>query len=384
MSEPESSKPADREPSPDATVRLSLGKRSDLAPAPDATVRLVAGNPTAPVPEPTVRLVAGNPAEPASLPEPTVLLVAGDPAKPAPVPEATVLLVAGRPAEPAVVPEPTVRLTAGSPTEPVPVSEPTPAPEPTVQLVAGKPMDPTLSPDATMRLATGLPTEPVFAPNATVRLSGGRLLDTTPPTEPTVRLGAGKPGDPRSTQQLDISNIISQQQVAGSPPSAPQPEPASSSEDTHKMPRPKLDDPPIRVLKVDQPVEAAGQTQRLPLQAQALRRFGWKVPLAAGVGLVLVVAAIFVFSRGTAAKSTAAPAPVAPPIAAESVPPGARAEFDKAQAGDVHAMRMLGVMYLNGLNVPQDREKGLYWYRKARDNGSEAAREELAKIEGGH
>jgi hypothetical protein len=269
-------------------------------------------------------------------------------------------------------------LTAGNPTESAPV------PEPTVRLVSGNPTEPVFSPDATARLAIGLPTDPVFAPNATVRLSGGRLLDTTPPAEPTVRLGAGKSGDPRSTQQLDISNIISQHQDTGSTPPAPQPEPASSSEDTHKMPRPKLDDPPIRVQKVDQPAETAGQTQRLPAQADASRKFGWKWPLALGGGVVLVAAVILVISRGTAARSTAAPASVAPAIAAESVPAGAQAYLEKAKAGDVYAMRMLGVMYYNGLNVPQDREKGLYWYRQAAEKGSEAARSELSKIEGGH
>ena len=358
MSEPESSKPNDREPSPDATVRLSIGKPSDPAPAPDATVRLVAGNPAAPVPEPTVRLIAGKPVEPAPAPEPTVQLMAGKPVEPAPVPEPTVRLMAGKPAAPA------------------------PAPEPTVQLVAGKSTDPALSPAATMRLATGVPTEPVFAPNATVRVSGGRLLDTAPPTEPTVRLGAGRPGDPRSTQQLNISNIISQHQDAGSTLHAP--EPASSSEDTLTMPRPKLNDPPIRVQKVDQPAEAAGQTQRLPLQAEAPRGFGWKIPLAVGGGVVLVAAAILVFSRGTASQSAVAPASVAPSIAGEAVPAGAQAYLGKAKAGDVYAMRMLGVMYYNGLNVAQDREKGLYWYRQAAAKGSEAARSELSKIEGGH
>jgi TPR repeat protein len=36
-------------------------------------------------------------------------------------------------------------------------------------------------------------------------------------------------------------------------------------------------------------------------------------------------------------------------------------------------MRMLGVMYYYGLNVPQDREKGLYWYRQAAAKGSDVA-----------
>jgi TPR repeat protein len=46
-------------------------------------------------------------------------------------------------------------------------------------------------------------------------------------------------------------------------------------------------------------------------------------------------------------------------------------------------MHMLAVMYYNGLNLPKDREKGLYWYRKAAAQGSDAARAELSAIEGG-
>ena len=47
----------------------------------------------------------------------------------------------------------------------------------------------------------------------------------------------------------------------------------------------------------------------------------------------------------------------------------------------VNAMRTLGVMYYNGLNVPQDREKGLYWYRRAAEKGSATAKAELAQLE---
>ena len=35
------------------------------------------------------------------------------------------------------------------------------------------------------------------------------------------------------------------------------------------------------------------------------------------------------------------------------------------------------------LNVPKDREKGLYYYRMAAEKGSDAARAELSQIEGG-
>jgi hypothetical protein len=149
------------------------------------------------------------------------------------------------------------------------------------------------------------------------------------------------------------------------------------------MPRPKLDDPPIRVQKVDQPAEAAGQTLRLPPGGEALRKIGWKWPLAVGVGVVIVAAVILVFTRGTAGQPPAAAAPVARQIAAEPVPDAAQPYLDKAKAGDAHAMYMLGVMYDQGLNVHQDREKGLFWKRKAAENGSEAARAELSKTEGG-
>jgi TPR repeat protein len=96
-----------------------------------------------------------------------------------------------------------------------------------------------------------------------------------------------------------------------------------------------------------------------------------------------IAAAILVITRGTGSQSAVTPTPAAPPSTAKSAPDAAQPYLDKAKAGDVYAMRMLGVMYLQGLNVPRDREKGLYWYRKAAENGSAAARAELSKIEGG-
>ena len=67
----------------------------------------------------------------------------------------------------------------------------------------------------------------------------------------------------------------------------------------------------------------------------------------------------------------------------ESIPPAAQATLEQAKAGDVRAMHMLGLMYYNGLNVPQDREKGIQWLRKAAEKGSVGARAELSQIEGG-
>ena len=164
---------------------------------------------------------------------------------------------------------------------------------------------------------------------------------------------------------------------AGSTSRLPLPE--TSSEATQKIPRHTMDDPPLRVKKVDQPAEAAGQTQKLPLQPQAPKAAGWKLPLALGAVVVLVAVAFVAFSR-TPVPQTAVVVPPPPQTGPE--PAGAQAYLDKAKAGDVYAMRMLGTMYYNGLNVPQDREKGLYWYRKAAEK-SDAARAELSQIEGG-
>lgn len=136
-------------------------------------------------------------------------------------------------------------------------------------------------------------------------------------------------------------------------------------------------EPPIRTLKISQPAEAAGQTHPPRAQRRPPQGGGWKLPLVLGVLVALGALGYFLLARGPSA-----PAPVAPAAAQDPVPPGAVAYLDQARSGDAHAMRMLGVMYYYGLNVPQDREKGLYWYRRAAEQGSDAARAELAKIEG--
>lgn len=200
--------------------------------------------------------------------------------------------------------------------------------------------------------------------------------DQEPSPEATLRLVAGVPVDPRSTQRLDISNIISKQKGAtGVSPGRPRS--VSTSDETLKMTRPKVGEPPLRIQKVDQPAEAVGQTLRLPPRAQApTRSGGWRLPLVLGVGVVLAAAAYLVLSRGYVPQMAGAP-----PVA-KTGPATLQDYLDQAKAGDAYAMRMLGVMYYNGLNVPQDREKGLFWYRKAAEK-SDVARLELASLEGG-
>jgi hypothetical protein len=61
-------------------------------------------------------------------------------------------------------------------------------------------------------------------------------------------------------------------------------------------------------------------------------------------------------------------------------PPVVRPYLDRAAQGDPNAMRMLGTMYYNGLNIRQDRKEGVRWFRKAAAAGSVAARRDLEQL----
>jgi TPR repeat protein len=62
------------------------------------------------------------------------------------------------------------------------------------------------------------------------------------------------------------------------------------------------------------------------------------------------------------------------------VPPVLRPYLERANQGDPTAMYMLGTMYYNGLNVPQNHKEGIRWYRKAAAAGNVAARMDLTQI----
>jgi TPR repeat protein len=64
----------------------------------------------------------------------------------------------------------------------------------------------------------------------------------------------------------------------------------------------------------------------------------------------------------------------------KNIPPTLRPYYDRAVTGDASAMRMLGTMYYNGLNVPQDTREGIRWYRKAAAAGSVAAQKDLEQL----
>jgi hypothetical protein len=155
-----------------------------------------------------------------------------------------------------------------------------------------------------------------------------------------------------------------------------------SPDQTQKMPLPKLDPPLVLTHQAHLVQEPAGQTQKLPLKPLPPKPWGWKLPLALALGALLVAGAAAYQFLGKA------PVPLPPPFLtepnpSESVPQAAKVYLEQAKAGDARAMRMLGAMYYNGLDVPRDREKGIYWYRLAAEKGSDAARKELSQLEGG-
>lgn len=163
------------------------------------------------------------------------------------------------------------------------------------------------------------------------------------------------------------------------------PEPAPSPDATQRILPGTPQDPRSTVKMETLPPLVAGsdQTQRLPPPPLAAGspagRGGWLWTALGGAAALAVLGGggYLLFLRK--AEEPAAVPHIRP---VEAVPPGVQTYLDQAKAGDAHAMRMLGVMYYYGLNVPQDREKGLYWYRQAAEKGSDAAREELAKLAG--
>jgi len=91
--------------------------------------------------------------------------------------------------------------------------------------------------------------------------------------------------------------------------------------------------------------------------------------------LILAGATLSYLRVGPTAADTAGA-----PKAAKDIPPTLRPYYDRAITGDASAMRMLGTMYYNGLNVPQDTKEGIRWYRKAAAAGSVAAGKDLQQL----
>lgn len=187
----------------------------------------------------------------------------------------------------------------------------------------------------------------------------------------TVRIHGGEPEDPHGTQRLertDPAMSASTQKIALD---------LGKAEQTLKMvipPSPKWGNP------ADEPVVLKPPSLTESSSSQPPRNRSWMIPLLMGSLVVVGTAAYLVFSRGQGPQALTVGAKEARP---EAIPEAAKLYLEQAQKGDAHAMRMLGVMYYYGLNVPQDRVKGLFWYRKAAEQGSDAARDELRKLESG-
>ena len=93
-------------------------------------------------------------------------------------------------------------------------------------------------------------------------------------------------------------------------------------------------------------------------------------------------AAVLILAGAVASYLRMRPAPAAPgeDAAGPEAPPALRPYLERARTGDASAMRMLGTMYYNGLNVPQDTKEGVRWYRKAAAAGSVAAQKDLEQL----
>jgi len=203
--------------------------------------------------------------------------------------------------------------------------------------------------------------------------------ETSP--DATQRLSAGAPADPYITQRLDIREHLrthSTLNVLLKPTE-------SNPYKTQELQMPVLEAPAAPEPREAPPV--AEPEQPSPVVSVARRPFNWKLPVGLGALVLLGVVAAVLITRRTepSTRSAANGEPSSSgSVGVESVPPAAQAYLAQAKAGDTHAMHMLGVMFLYGLNVPRDSAKGLYWYRKAAEGGNEAARTELGKLEGGH
>ena len=248
------------------------------------------------------------------------------------------------------------------------------------------PAQPEPAADATLRLPTGLPMDP----RSTVQVDISKLLDShskpkplapEPALDATQRLPVGIPLDPQGTVKLKIPKDLDVHIAPKAPPSAPVKNPSPAL----KVALPKGNEPPLRIRKVDTPQEVEGQTEKVPTPPVAAKPFSWKLPIGmVGLGILGVVGYVALSRKLPPRPAARSAGKVTMPTPSESsLPPAARLLLEQARAGNTHAMRMLGVMYCNGLDVPLDREKGLYWYRQAAAKGSDAARAELAQIEGG-
>lgn len=150
-------------------------------------------------------------------------------------------------------------------------------------------------------------------------------------------------------------------------------------------PTPPLEAAPdaTTALGPDSPARKTGGHEVNPNPRPTPKPFPLGMALGLGAAVLAVGGFAFAWLGGAFQKKPAetvppsSPAPSAPEV---EVPPALRAYLRDAQNGDAKAMRMLGVMYYNGLNCPQNREEGRKWFTKAAEAGSDAARKDLEQL----
>jgi len=197
------------------------------------------------------------------------------------------------------------------------------------------------------------------------------------PNEPLEPLGAHEKTDPGLNLPLDPGTVALPPQARRILLDA-----VAAEADTQKMPTQNgpqsattLRLPVQPALPEARPAEARGPELWKLEAAPAPRRGPW---VAAGViAVALIAAGAFFLYRGPRAAEPALASANSPE---KEVPPALRQYYEQARTGDARAMRMLGTLYYNGLNVPQDRDEGIRWYRKAAAAGSVAARKDLEQL----
>lgn len=139
----------------------------------------------------------------------------------------------------------------------------------------------------------------------------------------------------------------------------------------------------LKIRPVPPPVPETATTIRLAVtppfpeaRPEGARK---KAPRAKYWGIGLLAVLMLGGSLGYYLLYPSGDAPAALQRTAE-VPAAARPYLEKAAQGDAAAMQMLGYMYFNGLNVPQDRKEGVKWFRKAAAAGSVAARQQMEQL----
>ena len=134
--------------------------------------------------------------------------------------------------------------------------------------------------------------------------------------------------------------------------------------------------PPDSYTTQKLPVGVPEPDEALPA-LPAPRRSRARLGLLGGLGLFILGAAAGLFFLDSASLL----APIRHLIRSENgVPLALQSYCDRADQGDAIAMRMLGTMYYNGLNVRRDQAEGIRWYRKAAAAGSVAARKDLEQL----